>query len=79
MKDWKITVYWLNWIWVVNWRKKVEWKKEKKTNKMEWTGNGIRDEGTKAISELLESNSVLSELNLGGEKRNIEETEEFTI
>ena len=35
---------------------------------MEWTGNEIRAEGTKAISELLESNSVLSELNIGGEK-----------
>ena len=35
---------------------------------MEWTANEIGDKGTKAISELLESNSVLSELNLGGEK-----------
>jgi len=54
---------------VVNWRNELNRKKKKrKTNKMEWTGNEIRDEGTKAISELLKSNSVLSELNLGGEK-----------
>ena len=41
---------------------------KKTKQKMEWTGNEIRAEGTKAISELLKSNSVLSELNLGGEK-----------
>ncbi len=43
-------------------------KKRRRANENESTGNGIGDEGTKTISELLESNSVLSELNLGGEK-----------
>ncbi len=43
-------------------------RKRKGKQKMEWTGNEIGAEGTKAISELLESNSVLSELNLGSEK-----------
>ncbi len=52
---------------MVNWRKWLNRKKKTK-QKMEWTGNEIGDEGTKAISELLKSNSVLSELNLGGEK-----------
>jgi len=36
---------------------------------MEWTDNEIGAEGTKAISELLESNGVLSEMNLGSEKK----------
>ncbi len=63
---------------MVNWRNGLNRKKKTK-QKMEWTGNEIGDEGTKAISELLKSNSVLSELNLGGEKRNIEETEEFAV
>ncbi len=43
-------------------------KKRRTKQKMKWTGNEIKDKGTKAISELLEGNSVLSDLNLGGEE-----------
>ena len=48
----------------------MSWTEKRKGEqiKMEWTENEIRAEGTKAISELLESNSVLTELNLGSEK-----------
>ena len=45
--------------------KKKGTEKGKKEEKEEWTGNSIRAEGAKAISETLKINTTLTSMNLG--------------
>ena len=56
-------------------KKEKREKRERKEKEERMTGNGIGDEGAKAISEMLKVNSTLTELNLRGEEERKERRE----
>ena len=59
--DWTVSEWW--------WKDK-KWRREKKWEEMkEWIGNGIGDEGAKAIGESLKINTSLTELYLSGDEK----------